>query len=355
MNLDSIVEVRPLEDSRWKELVDKHPASSVFHSMPWLEALHRTYGYEPIAVSASADRGPLDNGLLFCGIDSWLTGHRWVSLPFSDHCSPLLDGSDQLQMFLPVLERLTVREGLRYLEIRPLEPLAHDTSVSSPGHWQPGMTYCLHRLDLRPDLDTLFRNCHKDSTQRKIRRAEREKLRYEEGRSNALLEAFYRLLILTRQRHGLPPQPRSWFWNLAEAFGGVFKVRVAFRDSRAIAAIITIRHKDTLVYKYGCSDARYNNLGGTHLLFWNSIEEAKRQGLRTFDLGRSDTGNTGLITFKNHWGAACTTLSYSTFTPSWQAPSAMGINCEKVAKQLIGHLPSRVLPLVGRLMYRHIG
>ena len=42
--------------------------------------------------------------------------------------------------------------------------------------------------------------------------------------------------------------------------------------------------------------------GGTFLLFWNAIQEAKQNKLRIFDLGRSDCHNNGLITFKNLTG-----------------------------------------------------
>ena len=51
-----------------------------------------------------------------------------------------------------------------------------------------------------------------------------------------------------------------------------------------MAAILTFRHKDTLVYKFGCSDARFNNLGGTQFLFWKAIQQANLAGLRVFDL-----------------------------------------------------------------------
>ena len=40
------------------------------------------------------------------------------------------------------------------------------------------VTYYLHSLDLRL-TEQLFRNFHKDCVQRKIHRAEREKLKYE--------------------------------------------------------------------------------------------------------------------------------------------------------------------------------
>jgi hypothetical protein len=42
--------------------------------------------------------------------------------------------------------------------------------------------YELRRIDLRSDLETAFNNLHKSCIRRKIRRAEREGLKYEAGR-----------------------------------------------------------------------------------------------------------------------------------------------------------------------------
>src|SRR5216110_3070476 len=81
----------PLLDPRWPEFLERHASASIFHSRGWLEALRRTYGYEPIAYTTSPPTVDLANGLVFCRIDSWLTGRRLVSLPFSDHTEPLVD------------------------------------------------------------------------------------------------------------------------------------------------------------------------------------------------------------------------------------------------------------------------
>ena len=88
--LAAVYEIDPLQDQRWNELVHKHPHGSVFHSASWLEALRSTYGYDPVVISTSAPYKPLTNGLVFCRVKSWLTGHRFVSAPFSDHCEPLV-------------------------------------------------------------------------------------------------------------------------------------------------------------------------------------------------------------------------------------------------------------------------
>jgi len=206
---------------------------------------------------------------------------------------------------------------------------------------------------LSPEIGQLLRSFHKDSVQRKIRRTEREGLIYEEGRSAELLDKFYRLLLLTRRRHGLPPQPRDWFRNLMASLGESFKVRVASKEGEPIASIITLRHRDVLVYKYGCSDPRFHKLGGVALLFWKAIQEAKQDGLNEFDLGRSDHDNPGLVTFKEHWGAARSTLAY--FRCPARARQTIDERYAPLARRLFARMPDGLLTLAGRLLYRHIG
>ena len=52
-DLTPIHEFQPLTDPRWGDFLQRHPCSSIFHSVEWLEALHRTYGYDPIAITTS--------------------------------------------------------------------------------------------------------------------------------------------------------------------------------------------------------------------------------------------------------------------------------------------------------------
>jgi len=346
--------IQPLQDLRWHPFLQAHPRASVFHSSAWLAALSKTYGYEPIAFTTTPACQPLQNAMVFCRVESWLTGRRLVSLPFSDHCEPLVDSEDDLQVLTAALEQESSRERWRYIEIRPLGWF----QMVTPLH-HTAMPYAFHQLDLRPDLDTLFRNCHKNSTQRKIRRAEREGLTCEERSTKATLDQFYELFAVTRKRHRLPPPPRKWFANLMDCFGDALKIRVASHQGRPVAAMLTIRYKDTVVYKYGCSDSRFNNLGSMHLLYWKAIQDAKASGLQSFDLGRTDADQHGLITFKNRWGATQSVVTYSRYSVSDQCAHAFDLSAAKwksrAAKYMLAHLPLRALSTIGRLLYGHIG
>jgi len=347
-----VCQIDPLKDNRWDSFVAHHPRASLFHCSAWLRALQKTYGYRPVAFSFSAPGEALQGALLFCEVDSWLTGRRLVSLPFSDHCEPLLSGADYRSL-VSALERKSSSAGWRYIEVRPLNSRDVDSA-----RWHTSANYLFHRLNLRPDLDLLFRGFHQSSTQRKVRRAEREGLQYREGSSESLFNHFYRLLVATRKRHGIPPQPRNWFRNLMESFGADLKIRLAFRGERAVAGMLTIRHKDTLYYKNGGSDARFHSLGGMHLLFWNAIQDAKSQGLTALDFGRVDMDQPGLITFKNRWGAVASPLPYYRFS-SGEVPVHAFDPANTFQRRLIdvfcSHSPSFLLPACGSLLYRHIG
>ena len=346
-----VYQIDPLTDPRWEELTRQHPRASIFHSSGWLRALRVSYGYEPIAYTLSSPGCELRNALVFSRVHSWATGRRLVSLPFSDHCEPLVDGDADASEILAYVSREAPRNGYRFVEVRPLEwPLG---TAQHHNGFDVSTSFILHRLDLQPSLDELFRHCHKDCLQRKIRRAEREKLECREGRSSDLLGMFFSLLIKTRRKHRVPPQPIEWFRNLIYQLKEHLNIRVALKDEVPVAAIMTLMWGNSLVYKYGCSDQQFSNLGGTPMVFWKAIQEGKANQVKWFDLGRSDTDNTGLLSFKDHWGATRSTLHYLR-NPAPKASSS-GDWDRRFGGLLFNRMPDSLLAMTGRLLYKHIG
>ena len=345
----SVYKLNPLQDPRWQNFVERHPHGSVFHTVYWLEALRRTYGYEPIVYTTTSPGKELVNGIVFCRIHSWVSGNRLVSLPFSDHCEPLADTAEMAELMDSLKDSQHSKEW-KYIELRP----AYRHGLVQGSDLTKTESFSLQVLDLSPSLDALFNKFHKSCIQRKIHRAEREKLIYEEGRSDTHLKAFYNLLLLTRRRHGLPPQPLLWFRNAIRCLGDRVLIRIAAKDGQPVASIVTVQYKDVVVYKYGCSDARFNNLGGNSLLFWKAIQDAKRNGASKYDFGRSEKENSGLISFKENWGAVSLPLDY------YRLPTRHSFHLNsrwrtRVAKGLFSMMPDALLAASGRLLYRHIG
>ena len=347
-----IYQIDPMEDIRWRRLLEWHPEASVFHTVGWLQALRATYGYEPVVFTTSPPTGELKNGIVFCRINSWLTGRRLVSLPFSDHCEPLCDSTEDVNFLIRYLQTALEHQEWKYLQVRPI-----NGNLSQTGDgvgFLPSATYFLHTLDLRPHLDEVFRSLDKDSVQRRIQRAERAGLVEKCGRSEDLLKEFYALFVITRSRHHVPPSPYAWFRNLIDCQGKALEIRLAYKDETPIAAILTLQFKDVVYYKYGGSDARFNKFGATPWLFWRAITAAKLNGANEFDLGRTQRDHTGLLAFKNQWVPQPKRLVY------WQYPYASSLDSvdnwkSKIAKSAFSCMPDSLLTIIGKLIYRHIG
>jgi hypothetical protein len=90
------------------------------------------------------------------------------------------------------------------------------------------------------------------------------------------------------------------------------------------------------------------------LLFWETIQSAKAAGMRELDLGRSDLENEGLLQFKGHLGAACSTITYYRYPA--RAPAGV-VRSWASGKLRFGlsHLPDWGLVPLGTFFYRHLG
>ncbi len=339
--------INPLSDDRWNDLVQRHPRSSAFHQVGWLQALQRTYGYEPYVLTSTPAGEPLRDGVVFCRVSSWLTGTRLVSLPFADHCDLLLERLDLSAEFSQWLKAECERLDCQYVEFRPR---VSDEAYGFP----PGRSFYFHELDLSPSLEHLFNALHKDSIQRKIRRAEKEGLVYESGNSSYHVDEFYRQLLITRRRHKLFPQPKIWFRNLIACMGENVQIKLARRQGATVAAMLTTRHRSSVIYKYGCSDEKMHNLGGMAFLYWKLIEESKASGASEIDFGRSDLDNPGLVTFKDRFGTRRKLLTYRRYTnPKQKKKDALPDVA--LMQRFFPILPDVALSVGGRLLYKHMG
>jgi CelD/BcsL family acetyltransferase involved in cellulose biosynthesis len=342
-------ELDPLTDPRWSEFLRHHGCASPFHTPGWLEALSKTYGFKPAVLMTSEPGGEVANGLVFCRVNTFLTGHRLVSVPFADFCEPLVRDCDDFESLAAEMSERAKAENCNYVELRPTAKYER-----IPSAFQRSQSFYLHRLDLRKGATALFHAFHKDCIQRKIRRAEREAIRITRTTDSKTLDEFYGLMLQTRRRHGLPPQPLAWFRNIIACLRESTTIYCAYKDAQPIAAMMTLRHGKTVYYKYGASDAQFHKYGGMPYLLWSVIQDSLRAGFEVLDMGRSDLDNPGLVAFKEHWGAARSTLSY--WRSPAQAPQPLTENRlgRKFARVVCRSLPDRYLSAVGTLLYRHI-
>lgn len=295
---------------RWDDFVASHPHGTPFHLTAWIGTIAETYGFQPQLSIWQDKTGSLRAIAPFIPQGGFLGRRRLVCLPFTDFCYPLgIEGSDRMEIIEAVRQDAAART--RQIEIRgPLPPAAGFAEVSY---------YKYHVLDLYSDPNEVLKKVDKRTILYNIRKAQKAGVEIIEDNTLSGCEAFYRLNLLTRKKHGIPSQPQGFFSallrNLVEP-GRAF-VLLAIYESRVVAGGIFFKLGDTVYFKYGASDPRVlDKFSPNHLLAWTAIRKACLEGFRTFNFGRTAPDNQGLMRYKKMWGGEIKDLPYSYFPGS---------------------------------------
>jgi CelD/BcsL family acetyltransferase involved in cellulose biosynthesis len=154
----------------------------------------------------------------------------------------------------------------------------------------------------------------------------------------------------------VPVQPRRFFRLLWEntISTGLGSVLIVEASAQPIAAAVFLAWNETVIYKFGASDASSWSLRPNHLLFWHAIRAACEQGCRWFDFGRTDFGQEGLRNFKLSWGAVEEPLVYGTLGGKpGSAPQAEGM-AARMLEPVIRHGPLLLCRAFGETLYRYV-
>lgn len=344
-----LLPVKPLAIPDWDaRLAASFPAASPFHQSAWARVLSSTYGYEAHCLVGESG-GQLQRVLPLMEVRSWLTGARGVSLPFTDACSALGAANEDLPDLYAALFAFARTRGWNYVELRGTPPLDRQAA--------PSVSFHGHHLALEPDPATLFSRFD-SAVRRAIRKAEHEGVTVDFETSLDAVRLFYRLLRKTRTRHGLPPQPWSFFANIHRhilAPGGGVVVIARFRQT-PVAAAVFFHHGPQVLYKFSASDEAFQHVRGNNLVIWRAIEYFARQQYAVMDFGRTSLSNDGLRRFKLSWHTEERPLHYFRYHVKTGAviptpdQATAGLHT-----RVFRSLPQPLTRLIGTALYKHLG
>ena len=330
----------------WQELLLVAPQASPFHQPAWGAVLAASYGYRTFCIGLERD-GKLVAGLPLMEINSRITEKRWVSLPFTDHCSPLYTGADVLACLSTRLLELAQDRQIPRLEIR--WPLQLPQWTCLPDE------HVLSVLTLHKNPDLLAAGMKRKHF-RQIEVAAKRGVRVEfHSHGTQALRQFYRLHVATRRRLGVPVQPWRFFELVDELIlaAGAGFILLAYQGAACVAGALFLHGDQTLVYKYSATSDAGRQLLAMDPVLWYAICWGCEHDYTRLDMGRTVQNNNGLRMFKRRWGAEETPLAYSVF-PAHEAklrPSRL----QGLPQQIIRNTPSWVCRLAGELLYRHFG
>ncbi|HEV2695332.1 MAG TPA: GNAT family N-acetyltransferase [Verrucomicrobiae bacterium] len=336
--------LNPLENPNWDVLLTSRPDFSFFHGTAWARVLTGAYGYVP-HYFYTGDAGSPETLLPLMEVDSWLTGRRGIGLPFTDECAPLGAEKEAFGKIFDGAVAFGKSRGWKYIELRGGgNLLAGPASVSFYGH----------SVDLKMDERVIFEKMD-GSARRAVRKAESEGVTVEVSQSLEAMRDFYRLQCLTRKRHGLPPQPWSFFVNihrhiLSQNLG---MVTVASHAGEKIAASVYFFLGGRAIYKYGASDFARQHLRGSNLVMWEAMKWLVRHGASRLNLGKTSLGNEGLRRFKLNLGAHEERVGYVKYDLRQGQFVTEADGVEGWHNAVFRALPLFASRAAGSLLYRH--
>lgn len=195
-------------------------------------------------------------------------------------------------------------------------------------------------LDLVDGFDEIWRHKFQGTVRTAVRKAERSALDVEIDRSGKLLKVFYDLYEKSIERWSETMSEPSWFakWHVTRAtplsmltavakhLGGNCTTWMAWSKGDPVAAIIVLRAGSHAQFWRGAMDKSLAGpLRANQLLHRLAIEEACRDGCRSYDMGIAEPGSS-LATFKEKLGA---TLYFSHYAQAQRLPIQGTIDLSK--------------------------
>ncbi len=325
--------------------------AGVYHTPEWRDALIATYGYEPVYLG-SAEKGELRALFPLMLVDSWLTGRRLVSLPFSNVCGPVGDPAETAPLIEEAIEIFKER-GARALEIRT-QPSIREVRDER----FKGVSYFITSIvRLDPDPDRVWKSFKDRNVRTEVRQAMKKGVETRAGESEEDLKRFYDLFAASRLRHGVPCQPYKFFLNLRRHMAPKYlDLILATVEGRVVGGLITLGLGKTLCAAYIGSDYAYRSRRVHQLMFWKAMEMGCHRGFEAFDFLRTPKSSESLRYFKTRWGAYEEDLNYL-YHPEVAGTASTVEDSAKYALMtgVLKRSPLFVGKLLGRLLYRHLG
>jgi hypothetical protein len=338
--------INPIHNPGWDLVIALHRDANCFHTSAWAKVLHETYNHQPFYLQFSHGRR-LVALIPLMEVRSPITGRRGVCLPFSDVCEPLIFDPDLAGVITDRLICFARERRWKHLEIRGGR--CFRSACASP------VKFFGHTLDLRLRVEELAKR-FSSPVRRAIRKGQRSDVSTVVVRNRQAVSDFYRLHVQTRRRHGLPPQPASFFFNIYEHIikPGLGFIVLAQRGARPIAAAIFFRFGKSAVYKYGASDKRFQEFRANNLVMWQGIQFLARAGVEKLHFGRTDCENDGLRRFKLSWDTQEETIDYFRIDPLGRHCLGPARRDSGFHKRVFGRLPLVFNRLAGSLIYPHL-
>lgn len=279
--------VRNLDEIRWREFINNHPSSTLFHTPEMFKVFERTKGFAPeLWAVVDADGQiyslflPTKNNIL-SGVLQYVST-RAVAYG-SILCAPGPHADDALLLLLNAYNKN--KNILLFTELRNQSDNQDFQNCLN----EQGFIFENHLnflIDLTKPIDEVWRNV-RSSARRNVKKAEKSNVIIEEIEDAEDLTEAYQILkkVYSRIQGSLPDKTlfEAGFDILRPI--GMMKILLAKLDGVSVGTLTLLMYKGTITYWYTGTLHEFASYRVSDYLAWHAIKYGIEGDFTTFDFG----------------------------------------------------------------------
>lgn len=293
----------PPDAAAWDELLAASPGSTVFQTSAWAGLWTGEWKDARWEAALVEEEGRLVGGL------GWILRRRgWFetidSMPFATYGGPLVreDHPDRLSVRIKLLEALGRRVTRRRVARAQLTWYEGQASELPDGlSVEEAFT---HVLPLQSDYERVAEG-FSSSTRRLVRQADESALSIRPAETIDDVRAFVAIAEETVRRRGGTPKPRSLYERIFHELvpKGLGRYHLVEHDGEAVAGSLHLFHRGVATSWLPVSRESSWPLRPNNYLVAAMLETLCAAGYLEYNFGASPHDASGLIRFKEGWGA----------------------------------------------------
>lgn len=275
------------EQEVWDAFLDRMEPHTFLQTWEWGEFQH-AYGYERIRVGIY--RGSSLVGICLLIVMRARRGTFLLSPHGPIFDNQILDISEALAVFLDYCKKLGKEKGCQWVRVCPL--LLEDQGLiqvfraqqyrDAPIHIHPERAWI---LSLEPDEDALLAAMRKNARYA-IRKAAKDGVKITSSDDQAAVTSFYEIYLQTVKRQQFTPFPREHIERELACFqkpGAYARIYFAEYNNTLVSTAFVVFTRWSAFYHHGAATLQHPKVPASHLLQWEIIRDAKKNGCRFYN------------------------------------------------------------------------
>ncbi len=287
-----------VEENDYNRFIENNFKAGFEYALDWKNILEKNFGFKSKYI-ISKNKDGMINGALPLFLARGILGKRLISTPYAVYTGILADHEIVKKELLDYAKELALKEKVDFMEIR------EEKESDYPSDFQMKKKVFNFSLNLTPNHEDIWKKLPKNSVRWGIKKAQSSRLTWSRGHSESDLSQFYKLFLITRKIRGVPAYPYSYFKDIIEQFEDKVKIYTAYLSDKPVASIFLIKYNHEVRYAFAGAIHKREimQLQPYHLLLWEAIKEACKDGFTRFNFGGAtlDTNDGGLYDFKKKW------------------------------------------------------